>query len=85
MHDEEITIGRNSVFVYHLFDRCPNLGIDYDFLIFDSLKLKVLLRDAVNYQDRIWFLFLEELNLTPFYDIFSAILDSGLSIQIVTL
>jgi hypothetical protein len=82
--DEFIYIGNNIVGIYHLFNNCKYLILDVDYLIFDSKKLKILLKDAILNYENILLIFVEEFRIEPFYDIFSKILDSGLSIQIIT-
>ncbi|MCK9471202.1 MAG: hypothetical protein WC006_03565 [Bacilli bacterium] len=83
--DEYIYIGRNVIAIYHLFDNCINLEIDVDFLVYDNPKLKLLLRDAIKYQDEIFFCFLEDFKLDNYYEMFEKIIEDNFSIQIITM
>jgi len=82
--DKQIIIGNNLISIYHLFNNCEAIEIDVDYLIFDCIKLKILLKDAIIYDSEIMFIFIEDFNLEQYYDVFSGILDNELSIQIVT-
>lgn len=83
--DEIIYIGRNVIAIYHLFDECINLEIDKDLLVCDNEKLILLLKDAIKYQDEIFFCFLDDFKLDNYYDVFEKIIDENLSIQIITM
>lgn len=71
--------------IYHLFDECINLEIDKDLLVCDNEKLILLLKDAIKYQDEIFFCFLDDFKLDNYYDVFEKITDENLSIQIITM
>jgi pyoverdine/dityrosine biosynthesis protein Dit1 len=82
--DEFIIIGNNNVSIYHLFEDCPHLEIDKDYLYFYSQKLKRLMLDAIIYQEEILLIFIEEFFLEKHFDIIEKLLEVGLSIQIIT-
>lgn len=81
--DEEIYLGGKPFYLYFLFDRCPSLLVDREELLNSSLKLKVLLKDAVKYQEDIFFIFEDDLKIEEYLNIIEAISDTGLSVQIV--
>lgn len=82
--DEFIYIGHNLIAVYYFYDNCPTLAINPNCIITNSNKLRILMKDAIINNDQILFLFLENFKLDDYYDVFLDILDSGLSIQIIS-
>ncbi|NLD26702.1 MAG: hypothetical protein GX661_05000 [Acholeplasmataceae bacterium] len=82
--DENLIIGENNIGIYHLFRDCPQVPINKDDLYYDHPKLRHLLMDAIRYQEEIFLLFVEEFRLSSYIEVFDKILDSGLSIQIIT-
>lgn len=83
--DEFIMLGDNVIAIYYLFDNCSSLDVDKELLTFDLKKLKLLLKDAIFNQDKIFLLFLEDFKLENFYDVFDKIIDEKLDIQVITL
>lgn len=77
-------IGKNNIGIYHLFRDCPQVPICKDALYYDHPKLRRLLLEAVRHQEEIFLLFVEEFRFSAYYEIFDRVLDSGLSIQIIT-
>lgn len=81
--DEFIYIGHNLIAIYYLYNNCPTLGVNPDYIIVNSNKLRILMKDAILNNDQIIFLFLDDFKLEDYYDVFLDILDSELSIQII--
>ena len=84
LEDEHFLIGHYYVSIYHLFNQCEVLGINYDDLIYNSKKLKFLLKDAISYNDKIFLIFIENFQIETYFEIFERILDNDLNIQIIT-
>ncbi|MDD3106555.1 MAG: hypothetical protein PHP65_01970 [Bacilli bacterium] len=85
IRDEHFTIGNQTIGIYHVFSGCQLLKEKNDYFLSHSKKLRILLKDAIMYQDKIFLLFVENLILNQFYDIFSQIMDHGFHVQIITL
>ncbi|HHZ18102.1 MAG TPA: hypothetical protein GX390_02320 [Acholeplasmataceae bacterium] len=82
--DELIVIGRQAIAVYYLGDDCPHLDKD-DYALSASAKLRLLLKDAVAYDDQIMLFVFDRLEMRAYYDLFESILDDGLSVQVILL
>ena len=83
--DEFIFLGRNVIAIYHLFDNCLNLEIDKDLIVSKNEKIKLLLKDAINNQNDIFFCFLDDFRLDNYYDVLEKVTDDNLSVQIITM
>jgi len=84
-NDEFIYIGRNVIAIYYVFDSCLDLEIDKDLIFPNVEKLKILLKDAILNQDKIFMCMLEDFDLENYYDVFEKVLDEGLSVQIIVI
>ena len=71
--------------IYYVFDSCLDLEIDKDLIFPNVEKLKILLKDAILNQDKIFMCMLEDFDLENYYDVFEKVLDEGLSVQIIVI
>ncbi|HEY8395157.1 MAG TPA: hypothetical protein VIK96_00090 [Bacilli bacterium] len=81
--DEFFFIGNTNISIYYLFQDCPHLEIDKEYLYFFSKKLKRILLDAVIHQEEILLVFIEDFELSRYYHLIEQLLDFGLSLQII--
>ncbi|HBP25833.1 MAG TPA: hypothetical protein DD618_02655 [Acholeplasmatales bacterium] len=83
--DEQIIIGRGTIGIYHLFEGCALLKTDREQLISTSKKLRILLKDAIINDAKIFLFYVEDLKIGDFLEIFAQILDAGFHVQVITL
>jgi hypothetical protein len=83
--DEQIIIGRRTIGIYHLFEGCGLLKTDCESLIATSKKMRILLKDAVINDAKIFLFYVEDFQIGKFTEIFAQILDAGFHVQVITL
>lgn len=79
--DEEISIGYNSIYLYYL-KKCDGIEYDIDFLFLTANKVKLFLKDAICYQDKITILMVENFKNSDLY-LIEELLDFGNDIHIL--
>lgn len=82
--DEQIIIGRGTIGIYHLFEGCAFLKTDGNKLVSTSKKLRILLKDAILNDARIFLFYVEDFKIESFMEIFAQILDAGFHVQVIT-
>lgn len=83
--DEQIIIGNKTIGIYHIFSGCKLLKETSNEQMAFSSKLRLLMKDAVIYQEKIFLFYCEDFKINYFLEIFSKILDEGFFVQIITL
>jgi len=83
--DEQIIVGNKTIGIYHIFPGCRLLKDLTNDQIAHSQRLKLLLKDAIIFQEQIVLFYEESLSFNRLLDVFSAFLDAGYFVQIITL
>ena len=84
--DEFIKIGNQIIAIYYIFNQCEFLGINKDVLVYNSKKVKILLKESIINDKNIFLFFVDGFfEIDKYFNLFERIMDNDLDIQIITL